>query len=67
MSETLGKLIPLNSGFTTIDNTDNFDNEVDQSSDELLYMAAAETELILQDFTDITEIENRNQSSTIAL
>jgi hypothetical protein len=67
MSETLGKLIPLNSGFTTIDNTYNFDNEVDQSSDELLYMAAAETELILQDFTDITEIENRNQSSTIAL
>jgi hypothetical protein len=67
MSETLGKLIPLNSGFTTFDNTDNFYNEVDQSSDELLYMAAAETELILQDFTDITEIENRNQSSTIAL
>ena len=45
----------------------NFDNEVDQSSDDLLYMAAAETELILQDITDITEIENRNQSSTIAL
>ena len=45
----------------------NFDNEVNQSSDDLLYMAAAETELILQDITDITEIENRNQSSTIAL
>jgi hypothetical protein len=48
-------------------NTDNFDNEVDQSSDELLYMAAAGTELILEDITNITEIENRNQSSTIAL
>ena len=48
-------------------NTDNFDNEVDQSSDELLYMVAAETELILEDITNITEIENRNQSSTIAL
>ena len=46
-------------------NTDNFDNEVDQSSDELLYMAAAETELIFQDITNITEIENKNQSSTI--
>ena len=76
VSETLGKLIPLNSGCTTIDkneadilknNTDNFDNEVDQSSDKLLYMAAAETELILEDITNITEIENRNQSSTIAL
>jgi hypothetical protein len=29
--------------------------------------AAAETELILEDITNITEIENRNQSSTIAL
>jgi hypothetical protein len=41
--------------------TDNFDNEVDQRSDELLYMAAVETELILEDITNITEIENRNQ------
>jgi hypothetical protein len=40
---------------------------MNRSSDDLLYMAAAETELILQDITDITEIENRNQSSTIAL
>ena len=74
MSETLGKLIPRNSGCTTTDrneaenlekNTDNFDNEVDQSCDELLYMSAAETGLILQDITNITEIENRTQSSTI--
>jgi hypothetical protein len=28
-------------------------------------MAAAETELIFQDITNITEIENKNQSSTI--
>ena len=73
MSETLGKLIPLNSGRTTTDkneaenfekNTDNFDNEMDQSCDELLYMSAAETELILQDITNITETENRNQSKS---
>ena len=74
ISETLGQLIPLNSCCTTTDrneaenfekNTDNFDNEVDQSCDELLYMSAAETGLILQDITNITEIENRTQSSTI--
>jgi nitrous oxide reductase len=74
MSETLGKLIPLNSGCTTTDknsaehfekNTDILDNEMDQSCDELLYISAVETELILQDITNITEIENRTQSSTI--
>ena len=52
MSETLGTLIPLNSGCTTTDqneaenfekNPDNFDNEVDQRCDELLYISAAET------------------------
>jgi hypothetical protein len=68
MSETLGQLIPLNSCCTTTDrneaenfekNTNNFDNEVDQSCDELMYMSAAETELILQDITNIAEIENR--------
>ena len=74
MSETLGKLIPQNYGCTTTDknkaehfekNTDNLDNEMDQSCDALLYISAAETELILQDITNITEIKNRTQSSTI--